>query len=98
MIGNILDNAIEAIAPLERKKIELLFLKQNSNRVIICKNTIAESVLVKNKDLHSTKKVDGSHGYGHIIINKIVEDYHGMVDYYEEDGMFGVQVVLPISY
>lgn len=98
LIGNILDNAIEAIAPLERKKIELLFLKQNSNRVIICKNTIAESVLVKNKDLHSTKKVDGSHGYGHIIINKIVEDYHGMVDYFEEDGMFGVQVVLPISY
>lgn len=96
-MGNILDNAIEAIAPLERKKIELLFLKQNSNRVIICKNTIAESVLAKNKDLNSTKTADGTHGYGHIIINKIVQDYNGMVEYFEEDGMFGVQVILPMK-
>ena len=97
LMGNILDNAIEAIAPLERKKIELLFMKQNSNRVIICKNTIAESVLVNNRDLNSTKTGGDSHGYGHIIINKIVEDYDGMVEYFEEDGMFGIQVILPMK-
>ena len=97
LMSNILDNAIEAIALLERKKIDLLFLKQNSNRVIICKNTIAESFLAKNKDLNSTKTADGTHGYGHIIINRIVQDYNGMVEYFEEDGMFGVQVVLPMK-
>lgn len=97
LIGNILDNAIEAVAGLERKKIELLFMKQNSNRIIICKNSIAKSVLAENKNLHSTKTGGNSHGYGHIIINKIVEDYNGMVDYFEEDGMFGVQVILPMK-
>ena len=97
LMGNILDNAIEAVAPLERKKIELLFMKQNSNRVIICKNTIAKSVLAENRDLNSTKSGGNSHGYGHIIINKIVGDYDGMVEYFEEDGMFGIQVILPMK-
>lgn len=97
LMGNILDNAIEAVSGLAHKKIELLFMKQNSNRIIICKNSISKSVLAENKDLHSTK-IDGeSHGYGHIIINKIVEDYNGMIDYFEEDGMFGVQIILPVS-
>lgn len=97
LIGNVLDNAIEAVAELERKKIELLFMKQNSNRIIICKNSISKSVLAENKALHSTKTRADSHGYGHIIINKIVEDYNGMVDYFEEDRMFGVQIILPIN-
>ncbi len=97
LIGNILDNAVEAIAPLDRKIIELLFMKQNSNRVIICKNSIGKSVLAENKDLHSTKVSGAEHGYGHIIINKIVADYNGMVDYFEEDGMFGIQVILPMK-
>lgn len=97
LLGNILDNAVEAITPLTNKKIELLFMKQNSNRIIICKNTIANSVLKNNNELKSTKIDGDTHGYGHIIINKIVQDYNGMVDYFEEDGMFGVQVILPTN-
>ena len=65
--------------------------------MIICKNTIAKSVLAENRDLNSTKSGGDSHGYGHIIINKIVGDYDGMVEYFEEDGMFGIQVILPMK-
>lgn len=96
LIGNILDNAIEAIQNLEEKRIELLFMKQNSNRIIICKNTVEKSVLETNKALKSTKKDRDNHGFGHSIIAKIVSDYHGMVDYFEETNMFGIQIVLPI--
>jgi hypothetical protein len=35
------------------------------------------------------------HGYGTKIVKRIVSDYRGMVDYFEEFGMFGVQIVLP---
>lgn len=96
LMGNILDNAIEAIENVEEKRIELLFSMQNSNRVIICKNTIEHSVLENNKELKSTKRDGRSHGFGHKIIAKIVSDYHGMVDYFEEFDMFGVQIVLPM--
>lgn len=95
LIGNILDNAIEALSDVSEKRIELLFSVQNDNRVIICKNTIKESVLENNKELKSTKASGDSHGWGHQIVAKIVADYHGMVDYFEEFGMFGVQIILP---
>ncbi len=97
LMGNILDNAIEALENVQEKRIELLFTVQNSNRIIICKNTIAQSVLQTNKELKSTKKRGDSHGWGNLIVAKIVSDYHGMVDYFEEYDMFGVQIVLPRS-
>ena len=95
LMGNILDNAIEAVEQVEEKRIELLFSKQNSNRIIICKNTVKESVLKNNRELRTTKMSGDSHGWGHQIVEKIVSDYHGMIDYFEEFGMFGVQIILP---
>lgn len=98
LIGNILDNAIEALARLKKatgKRLELLFMRQNSNRIIICKNTAERSVLEENPELQSSKENARSHGYGTKIIAKIASDYNGMVDFFEEFGMFGVQVILP---
>ena len=95
MLGNILDNAIEAIADLEEKRIELLFTADKTNRIIICKNTISRSVLKNNPMLHSTKKERSHHGLGHKIVENIVGEYHGLIDYFEEDDYFGVQIVIP---
>lgn len=95
LFGNMIDNAVEAIQTVEEKQIELLFFRQNANRIIICKNTVNGSVLKSNRALKSTKKGGDSHGYGTQIIAKIVSDYHGMIDYFEEFNMFGVQIVLP---
>ena len=97
LLGNILDNAIEAIGFTKEKRIELFFFQQNSNRVIICKNTINSSVLKDNKELKTTKRQDGTHGFGISIVAKIVEKYHGLIEYYEEYDMFGVQVVIPFK-
>ena len=96
LMGNMLDNAIEATKALDDKRIELLFAMQNSNRIIICKNTIAESVLKNNKELASTKPNRDRHGLGHLIMEKVAKDYNGFVDYFEEDGMFGVEIILPL--
>ncbi len=95
LFGNILDNAIEAISNLEEKRIEILFSVENASRMIIFKNTIGKSVLKGNPDLRSTKKDDSSHGFGHKIVEKIVADHRGMIDYFEEGDMFGVQIIFP---
>ncbi len=98
LMGNILDNAIEALEKVktpDEKRIELLFIKQNSNRIIICKNTVDSSVLKSNKELKTTKRSKDAHGFGTKIIAKIVSDYHGMIDYFEDFNMFGVQIILP---
>ena len=96
LIGNVLDNAVEAVEGLSEKRIELLFTRQNDNRIIICKNTVGQSVLATNPHLRSTKPKGDAHGLGHRIVERIVADYHGMIDYFEEFGMFGVQIILPM--
>lgn len=96
MMGNVFDNAIDAIKNLEDKRIELIFNFINANRVIICRNTIEKSVLEHNKELKSTKPGRNGTGLGHKIIEKVVKNYGGMVDYFEENGMFGVEIILPI--
>lgn len=96
ILGNVLDNAIEAQEHVvSAKRIELLFLRKNSNRMIICKNTIKESVLRNNQRLKSTKDVPELHGMGHQIVETTVKKYNGLIDYFEKDDMFGVQIVLP---
>ena len=97
ILGNILDNAIEAQKDVESyKRIELHFLMKNSNRVIICKNTISCSVLENNSLLKTTKESPELHGLGHQIVETTVKKYRGWVDYFEEDEMFGVQIILPL--
>lgn len=96
ILGNILDNAIEAQEKvMNEKRIELLFLQKNSNRIIICKNTVADSILCNNKNLKSTKGNSELHGLGHQIVESTVKKYHGIVDYFEDGNMFGVQIIIP---
>ncbi len=95
LIGNMLDNAIEGLEGVAEKRIQLFFHLENNNQIIICQNTIKHSVLQTNSQLQSTKPDKGNHGLGHKIIAKIVADYDGIYEYYEENGMFGLQVILP---
>ena len=97
ILGNVIDNAIEAQESVKTmKRIELSFLKKNSNRIIICKNTVSGSVLKNNKQLRTTKKCRDSHGLGHQIVEETVKKYDGIVDYFEEEDVFGVQIILPV--
>ena len=97
ILGNVIDNAVEAEQKIdeENRRIELHFLSQNQNRIIVCKNTISESVLKNNPKLKTTKEDAGGHGLGHKIVRETVEKYYGFVNYSEEDGMFCVQILLP---
>jgi sensor histidine kinase regulating citrate/malate metabolism len=98
ILGNILDNAIEAQQSVKgEKRIELHFLYKNAARIIVCKNTVGGSVLKNNKDLLSTKDSSELHGLGHRIVETTVKKYGGIVDYYEDGEMFGVQILLPIK-
>lgn len=97
IFGNIIDNAIDAISGLEEKRIELLFSRHDENRLIVCKNTIAHSVLETNRELKSTKPDRDSHGLGHVIVEEVVTRLGGMIDYSESGDMFSVQIILPMN-
>ena len=98
ILGNILDNAVEALEKVEKeKRLELHFTSTKNCRIILCKNSVSASVLDSNGDLHTTKVDSDYHGLGHIIVEEIVQKYGGFTDYFEDNGMFGVQVSIPIS-
>ena len=95
LLGNMLDNAVEATRDLADKRIELLFARQDSSRMILCKNTVAKSVLAGNRALKTTKKDDANHGYGVQVMKHIVAKYGGLIDFFESSDMFGVQILFP---
>lgn len=98
ILGNILDNAVEALQRGSGTKwLELHFSKIKQNRLIICKNSVSAPVLENNKSLLSTKRDSGAHGLGHQIIESTVKKYGGLVGYFEEDGFFGVEISIPES-
>ena len=96
LLNNLLDNAIEAAEQSEEKKIAVHILEKRGWESICVANTIRESVLTNNPDFMTTKPEEG-HGYGMKQISRIVEKYQGLMDIYEEDGYFKVDIMLPAS-
>jgi sensor histidine kinase regulating citrate/malate metabolism len=98
ILGNILDNVIEALEKVGNEKcVELHFTSTKKCRIILCKNSISASVLGKNGDLRTTKTDSEYHGLGHVIVENIVQKYGGFTDYFEEDGMFCIQLSIPFN-
>lgn len=95
LLNNLLDNAIEASVKEKDKQIELNILKKKGFNTILIKNKISKSILNKNPDLISTKKIKEEHGFGIKKIKSVVEKYDGMLDIYEKDNYFCVYVVYP---
>lgn len=94
LLNNLLDNAIEASVMSSEKRMEILIGRRKGYDMITVKNRIDTSVLQNNPDLQSTKTEQG-HGFGMRQIQNIVEKYEGMIDIYEEEKEFIVNVVYP---
>ena len=60
------------------------------------KNRISSSVLENNKKLQTSKSDKKNHGYGLKTVRMLSETHNGMVDVYENDSYFIVNVLLNI--
>lgn len=95
VLSNSLDNAIEASMNASEKSIYISVMKKRGYDTITVKNKIDRSVLETNPDLRSTKAESDTHGYGVKQIMTITEKYNGMVDIYEDNGMFCISIMIP---
>lgn len=95
VLSNALDNAIEASMHAAEKYIYVSVLKKRGYDTITVKNIIDQSVLENNPELRSTKAESDTHGYGVKQIKTIAEKYDGMVDIYEDNGMFCISIMIP---
>lgn len=96
LLGNLLDNAIEAAEQClpEKRLIEVKITDSNGKLIIQVTNSIKCSVLNVNSELISTKNNPLEHGFGVKSIRLIAKKYSGTVNYFEEDGTLSCQVML----
>lgn len=95
LLSNILDNAVEASEKETDKFIYVAIVKKRAYDTILVKNRIDNSILEANPELKSGKNNIEQHGYGIKQIKTITEKYDGIVDIYEEDNMFCMNVMIP---
>ncbi len=97
ILGNIVDNAIEAIEGIEKSRIELFFYRKNFYQNIICRNSITSSVLKKSPYLNTTKGDKKKHGFGLASVRDIIARYNGEISFYEDNDLFNVHIMLPLD-
>ena len=93
VLGNLLDNAIDAAAKCDegRRSVELKLYRANDITVLSLKNSyLAEPVKKKGKFLSA--KEGREHGWGIENVKGIVERNQGRMDISYGDGIFTVQV------
>ena len=94
LLGNIIDNAVEAnnkISDAKNKKIELKIFTNHKHLFVQSINTVSGQV-----NVHKTSKPDkNQHGYGISTIKQIADKYEGICTIDISDNLFSIVVVLP---
>ena len=97
LIGNLLDNAMEACMEIaeEQERFIRIYIDIIKKQLYI---SITNSMVGKGKR-HGTlflSKKEGQHGFGLIRIDEIVTKYHGYINRQTEQGVFATEVMLPL--
>ena len=99
ILGNLLDNAIEACMQISQEsqrfiRIYIDILQGQLYLYVI--NTAAENLRRQGGSYLPTKSAR-EHGYGLMRMDRVVEKYHGYLDRQDEKGVFATEVLLPLD-
>ena len=98
ILGNLLDNAIEASLPLpENERMVRIYMDiKETHLYISVTNLCAGKKMIKENGRFLSNRGEG-HGYGLVRIDGIVEKYGGYVNRNSEDGAFTTEILLPLQ-
>lgn len=92
LLGNMLDNAIEACCHVKvERRIEFKIRSLENILYISCRNTCTENKL----NLETQKLDKHNHGIGIKSMNEIVDKYGGNIHFECDDGLFVCEIILP---
>lgn len=94
IIGNLLDNAIEACCAAEEGRFIRIFITMKGNMLYFSMLNTAGAKRKKTGSLFATHK-DGVHGFGLRHAKAILEEHGGWVKYNSEDGAFTSEFLVP---
>lgn len=95
VLGNILENAIEASSNHDNPYIFFSMKNKNQHLLIQCDNTYSVAPIFENGILLTTKSDKTYHGIGTKTITSIIENYHGSTEF-TVDELFHVNITVPL--
>lgn len=93
ILGNLIENAIEASARSEEKWLFIEIFYEKGMLFINIRNSFSHELNVQDKGFVSTKQEQG-HGIGLKNVEKMVENYHGTMEISNTENSFEVDVIL----
>lgn len=97
IVGNLLDNAMEACAgtTAEKQFIRIYMETLKEQLYIYVSNSMADRIHKAGEQYLSTKS--GNHGFGLMRIDRVVKKYNGYINRQHEEGVFATEIMLPLS-
>lgn len=97
LLGNLLDNAIEASEKTNLKKSISLYMKYDkSNIIITVKNNYSGKLKEENGLYRSSKNDTENHGFGLKSISNVTDKYNGLIKINTNNNVFTVNILLYI--
>ena len=96
IVGNLLENAIDAAAKAEEKKI--IFTMQFSGGVLFLriKNTYGGNIKIENGRVHGKRSIN-SHGIGLRSVQDLISQQNGNIDIKATEEFFVVEGMIPLT-
>ncbi len=98
LLGNLIDNAIEAcekMDPSQDRFIRIYMCVRKKQFYLSVSNATSEVIRKLDKEYITNKR--GNHGNGLRRINKVVEKNNGFINRQNEPGVFATEVMLPLE-
>jgi len=100
IVGNLLDNAIEAAEKVEDQNGYIDFSLQARNNIIhilCCNNYLTQPITSRGKLITHKVKQKSLHGIGLENMQKLVDKYDGTMNYSFDDHIFTMEILIKVS-
>ena len=97
VLGNLIDNAVEAASQTEEKKLKIAIKLDKGILFINIRNSCQNIAGGKVQYLETTKEDASNHGIGLRNVRRIVEKYHGDMDLICENGNMDADIIMYIE-
>ena len=99
IIGNLMDNAMEACMEIEEAghRFIRVYIDILKGQLYLYVMNAVNGRPKRSGRGYLSRKDSRSHGFGLMRIDRVVERYHGYLDRQDEEGVFATEVLLPLS-
>lgn len=99
ILGNLLDNAIEACMGIEEESQRFIriYIDVLQGQLYLYVLNATAGILKRRGNSYLSTKDSREHGYGLMRMDRVVEKYHGYLDRQDEEGVFATEVLLPLE-